>query len=77
MDITHAGKFNTPIELASLEEIAAMNRQCEEATNTLEFFRKSVKCQKCGYPKVRDLQKLFFWIVIVWAKLLGLFQMWH
>jgi len=43
----HAGGFNNSIELPSLEEIAAMKKQREEAINSLEISGNSVLCQGC------------------------------
>jgi peptide subunit release factor RF-3 len=35
-------------ELPSLEEIAAMDRQRQEAFEALEIYDHSIKCQRCG-----------------------------
>jgi hypothetical protein len=47
MMTAHAGGFNNAIELPSLEEIAAMEKQREDVINSLEISGNSVRCQGC------------------------------
>jgi hypothetical protein len=52
-------KFTNPVELPSMEEIAAMDKLREDAINSLEISGNSVKCQQCSayIPIVGRLQR--------------------
>jgi hypothetical protein len=47
--MTHAeSNFNNPVELPSLQEIEAMDKQRQEAIESIEISGNSARCQRCS-----------------------------